>query len=123
MSEPKTILTVDDFPMMRELLLAALSELGFRVVQAVDGAAALETLKVERADIIITDVNMPRLDGLAFIEELRKDKRNRATPVLVLTTETDQSLKDRARKAGATGWIVKPFDPEKLADAIRRVTA
>ena len=123
MSEPKTILTVDDSPTMRELLLAALSDMGFRVVQAVDGAAALETLKVEHADIIITDVNMPRLDGLAFIEELRKDKRNRATPVLVLTTETDQALKDRARKAGATGWIVKPFDPAKLADAIRRVTA
>ena len=123
MSEPKTILTVDDSATMRELLLAALSEMGFRVVQAVDGAAALETLKVHKADIIITDVNMPRLDGLAFIEELRKDKGNRATPVLVLTTETDPNLKDRARKAGATGWIVKPFDPAKLADAIRRVTA
>jgi two-component system chemotaxis response regulator CheY len=123
MSEPKTILTIDDSATMRELLLAALSEMGFRVVQAVDGAAALETLKVHKADIIITDVNMPRLDGLAFIEELRKDKNNRATPVLVLTTETDPSLKDRARKAGATGWIVKPFDPAKLADAIRRVTA
>jgi two-component system, chemotaxis family, chemotaxis protein CheY len=123
MSDQKTILTVDDSATMRELLLAALSGMGFRVVQAADGAAALETLKVERADIIITDVNMPRLDGLAFIEQLRKDQGNRATPVLVLTTETDPSLKDRARKAGASGWIVKPFDPTKLADAIRRVTA
>ncbi len=123
MSTQKTILTIDDSATIRELLLAALSGMGFRVVQAVDGMAALETLKREKADIIITDVNMPRLDGLAFIEALRKDQANRATPVLVLTTETDQALKDRARKAGATGWIVKPFDPAKLADAIRRVTA
>ena len=123
MSMQKTILTVDDSATIRELLLAALSGMGFRVVQAADGMAALETLKREKADIIITDVNMPRLDGLAFIETLRKDQANRATPVLVLTTETDQALKDRARKAGATGWIVKPFDPAKLADAIRRVTA
>ena len=123
MSMQKTILTIDDSATIRELLLAALSGMGFRVVQAADGMAALETLKREKADIIITDVNMPRLDGLAFIETLRKDQANRATPVLVLTTETDQALKDRARKAGATGWIVKPFDPAKLADAIRRVTA
>jgi two-component system chemotaxis response regulator CheY len=119
----KTILTVDDSATIRELLLATLSAMGFRVVQAADGMAALETLKREKADIIITDVNMPRLDGLAFIEALRKDDATRATPVLVMTTETDQALKDRARKAGASGWIVKPFDPKKLADAIRRVTA
>jgi two-component system, chemotaxis family, chemotaxis protein CheY len=123
MSIQKTILTVDDSATIRELLLASLTGMGFRVVQAADGMAALETLKHQKADIIITDVNMPRLDGLAFIEALRKDDANRATPVLVMTTETDQALKDRARKAGATGWIVKPFDPTKLADAIRRVTA
>jgi len=123
MSTQKTILTVDDSATIRELLLASLTGMGFRVVQAADGMAALEKLKHEKADIIITDVNMPRLDGLAFIEALRKDDANRATPVLVMTTETDQALKDRARMAGATGWIVKPFDPTKLADAIRRVTA
>ena len=119
----KTILTVDDSATIRELLRTSPVDMGYRVVQAGDGVSALEALKREKPDVIITDVNMPRLDGLAFIEALRQDKANRATPVLVLTTETDQVLKDRARKAGATGWIVKPFDPTKLADAIRRVTA
>jgi two-component system, chemotaxis family, chemotaxis protein CheY len=123
MTTEKTILTVDDSATMREMLYETLSRMGFRVVQAVDGVAALETLKQERPDVIITDVNMPRLDGLAFIEEARKDKAHRATPILVLTTETDPGMKERARRAGATGWIVKPFDPDKLATAIRRVTA
>ena len=117
----KTILTVDDSPTMRDLLRSELTKLGYRVIQAVDGEAGLETLRNEGADIIITDINMPRLDGFGLIEGVRSDARNRAIPILVLTTETDQALKDRARRAGATGWIVKPFDPGKLADAIRRV--
>src|SRR5690242_6271342 len=101
MSEQKTMLTVDDSATLRELLLAALSEMGFRVVQAADGAAALEIVGAQKPDLIITDVNMPRLDGLSFIERFRKEHGNRTTPVLVLTTETDPELKDRARKAGA----------------------
>jgi two-component system chemotaxis response regulator CheY len=119
----KTILTVDDSRTMREMLLAALTEMGHRVVQADDGLAGLERLREQSADLIITDINMPRLDGFGFIEEVRRDPRHRATPILVLSTENHLSRKDRARRAGATGWIVKPFDPVKLADAIRRVTA
>jgi two-component system chemotaxis response regulator CheY len=123
MSVAKTVLTVDDSATIRELLRTALLDLGYRVVQAVDGAAGVAILAEEQPDVIITDINMPRMDGFGFIENVRKDSRHRATPILVLTTESDAELKERARKAGATGWIVKPFDPSKLADAIRRVTA
>ena len=119
----KTILTVDDSTTMRAMLMLALSEAGFKVVQAVDGVHGLELLGNETPDVIITDINMPRLDGFGFIEGVRKHARHRAVPVLVLTTESDDTKKDRARKAGATGWIVKPFNAEKLVSAIRRVAA
>jgi two-component system chemotaxis response regulator CheY len=121
MNATKTILTVDDSVTMRELLWSTLSSLGYRVVQAEDGAKGVEKLNVEKPDVIITDINMPFLDGIEFIRQVRGDARHRATPILVLTTESDPGIKDRVRKAGATGWIVKPFDPQKLADAIRRV--
>jgi two-component system chemotaxis response regulator CheY len=121
--EPKTILTVDDSRTMRDMLRLALVEAGYRVVQAIDGVEGLKLLEVERADVIITDINMPNLDGVGFIETVRGDARHRATPILVLTTESEPVLKDRARQAGATGWIVKPFNPTKLVDAIRRVAA
>lgn len=123
MSLLKTVLTVDDSQTMRDMLLAALTEMGHRVIQANDGLQGIEQLRGQAPDVIITDINMPRLDGFGFIEEVRRDPRYRATPILVLTTENHESRKDRARRAGATGWIVKPFDPAKLADAIRRVTA
>jgi two-component system, chemotaxis family, chemotaxis protein CheY len=120
-TEPKTILTVDDSRTMRDMLRLALAAAGYRVVQAVDGIDGLERLDTEGADVIITDINMPNLDGLGFIERVRGSLRHRATPILVLTTESEPDMKDRARKAGATGWIVKPFNPGKLVDAIRRV--
>ena len=119
----KTILTVDDSTTMRAMLMLALSEAGFKVVQAVDGVHGLEVLGAETPDVIITDINMPRLDGFGFIEGVRKHERHRAVPVLVLTTESDDAKKERARRAGATGWIVKPFNAEKLVTAIRRVAA
>ena len=119
----KTILTVDDSRTMRDMLHLALTEAGFRVVQAVDGMDGLEALDAAQADVIITDINMPRLDGFGFIEGVRKNGNHRGTPILVLTTESDAAKKQRAREAGATGWIVKPFNPEKLIDAIRRVAA
>ena len=121
----KTILTVDDSRTMRDMLAMALNDAGFNVVQAVDGEDGLAVLDAHSSDVdvIITDINMPKLDGFGFIEGVRKDARHRATPILVLTTESDSSKKDRARQAGATGWIVKPFNPVKLIDAIRRVAA
>lgn len=120
----RTVLTVDDSRTMRDMLHMALTDAGFRVLQAVDGVHGLEMLESDDApDVIITDINMPRLDGFGFIEGVRQDARHRATPILVLTTESDSAKKNRAREAGATGWIVKPFNPEKLVEAVRRVAA
>ncbi len=118
-----TILTVDDSRTMRDMLKLALCSAGYDVVQAEDGQHGLAVLAETRADVIITDINMPRLDGFGFIAGVRRDGRHRAIPILVLTTEGDAEKKARARAAGATGWIVKPFDPVKLVDAIRRVAA
>jgi two-component system chemotaxis response regulator CheY len=117
------ILTVDDSRTMRDMLRLALVKVGFHVTEAVDGVHGLEVLGDAQADVIITDINMPRLDGFGFIEAVREDAAYRATPILVLTTESDPEKRDRARRAGATGWIVKPFHPDKLIDAIRRVAA
>jgi two-component system, chemotaxis family, chemotaxis protein CheY len=119
----KTILTIDDSRTMRDMLMLALVDAGYRVIQAVDGIDGLETLAAEGADVVITDINMPRLDGFGVIEGMRADPVHRAIPILVLTTESDADKKMRAREAGATGWIVKPFDPVKLVDAVRRVAA
>lgn len=118
-----TILTVDDSRMMREMLLMTLSQAGFNVVQAEDGQHGLDVLENAAPDVIITDINMPRLDGFGFIEGVRRTDRWRGTPILVLSTEFDADKKNRARSAGATGWIVKPFDAEKLIAAIQRVAA
>ena len=119
----KTVLTVDDSRPMRAMPLLALKDAGYRVVQAEDGVHGLEVLQAESPDIVITDINMPRMDGFGFIEGMRADPDHKATPVLVLTTESDAAKKQRARDAGATGWIVKPFDPAELVDAVRRVAA
>jgi two-component system chemotaxis response regulator CheY len=117
----KTIMTVDDSPSMRMLLRVALGDLGYHVQEAEDGEHALEQLSGGRPDLLITDINMPRLDGFGLIERLRAKPEYRDLPILVLTTESSDEKKQRARSAGATGWIVKPFHPEKLAAAIRRV--
>ena len=119
----KTILTVDDSRMMREMLNVVLTQAGFNVVQAEDGMHGLDVLEGSGADVIITDINMPRMHGFGFIEGVRKTDQYRATPILVLSTEGDQEKKNRAKAAGATGWIVKPFNAEKLVDAVRRVSA
>ena len=122
MTDTTRILTVDDSASMRALLNHALSTNGFDVVQAEDGIEALEWLATNEADVVITDINMPRLDGFGLIERLRGGSRHRDRPILVLTTESSDEKKARARAAGATGWIVKPFDTEKLIAAVRRVS-
>ena len=117
------ILTIDDSRAMRDMLRHSLTSAGFDVVQAEDGIDGLDVLSTQNPDVVITDINMPRMDGFGFIEAMRKNTDYRAIPVLVLTTEVDAEKKNRARQAGATGWIVKPFDPIKLVDAINRVSA
>ncbi len=119
----KKILTVDDSRTILSMLSVTLTAAGFETVQAEDGIAGLGVLEHCSPDVIVTDINMPRLDGFGFIERVRRDEKFRAIPILVLTTESDAVKKERARKAGATGWIVKPFDPTKLIDAIGRVSA
>ena len=119
----QTILTVDDSRTMRDMLRVALEDAGYRVLQAADGLLGLEVLQTEIPDVIVTDINMPNMDGFGFKEAVRKDRRMASVPILVLTTESGQELKDRARRSGATGWIVKPFDQARLVDVVRRVAA
>jgi two-component system chemotaxis response regulator CheY len=125
-SEPtmsKRIMTIDDSKTMRDMLMLTLTEAGFDVLQAVDGQDGLDKLANEYVDVVITDINMPKMDGYEVVRRLRDDPVYRSTPILVLTTESEVEKRDIARKAGATGWMVKPFDPERLVEAVRKVAA
>lgn len=117
------ILAVDDSRTIRDMLKMALAQAGFETNLAEDGVHGIEVLDAMATppDAIITDINMPRMDGFGFIEAVRAKDAHRVTPILVLTTESAPELKARARSAGATGWIVKPFDPEKLVSALQTV--
>lgn len=115
------VLAVDDSRTIRDLLHLALTEAGYRVSLAEDGQQALDLLQTETPDAIISDINMPNLDGLGLIEAVRRSARNRATPILMLSTESAPELKARARAAGATGWIVKPFEAAKLVKALQMI--
>jgi two-component system chemotaxis response regulator CheY len=117
----KRILTIDDSKTMRDMLMLTLAEAGFDVLQAVDGQDGLDVLEGKQVDVIITDINMPRMDGYEVIRNLRKDPAHKSTPILVLTTESEAEKKNLAREAGATGWMVKPFDPERLIATVRKV--
>ena len=116
------ILAVDDSRTMRDMVRLTLAGAGFGAHLAEDGVHGLEVLdQIDPPDAIITDINMPRMDGFGFIDAVRAQEPYRAIPILVLTTESAGQMKDRARAAGATGWIVKPFDPDKLVRALRMV--
>jgi two-component system chemotaxis response regulator CheY len=118
----KRILTIDDSKTMRDMLMLTLSDAGYDVIQAVDGEDGVNVLKGgERVDVVITDINMPKMDGYEVIRQLRKDPANKTLPILVLTTESDTDKRGIAREAGATGWMVKPFDPDRLVQTIRKV--
>ncbi|MEQ1619561.1 MAG: response regulator [Terricaulis sp.] len=121
MAQQRTILAVDDSLTIRELINFVLGNAGFKVVLAEDGIEGLDRLERLKPDVIITDVNMPRLDGLSFIERIREGQA-KGTPILVLTTESEPAMKARAKAAGATGWIVKPFNPLQLVEAVQRVS-
>ena len=115
------ILAIDDSPTMRGLVASALGTGGFQIHLAEDGIDGLERLSEADPHLVITDINMPRMDGFGVIEGVRASPSHASIPILVLTTESGRDLKDRARAAGATGWIVKPFDDARLIDTINRV--
>ena len=117
------VLAVDDSFTMRELLRLTLKEAGFAVEVAVDGVDALQKLELVNPDLILTDLNMPNMDGFGLIDAVRAGDTAKRVPILVLSTEGAQDLRDRAREAGATGWLTKPFDDVSLVSTIRRVTA
>ncbi len=117
------ILLVEDSASMRQMVSFTLKEVGHDVKETVDGVEALEYAKNnDPVDLVITDVNMPNMDGLTLTKELRALESYQFLPILVLTTETDAAKKQLGREAGATGWIEKPFDPDKLLATINRVS-
>ena len=118
----KKILVIDDSPTVRQQVGLALSQAGYQVVEAVDGLDAIGKVDASVA-MLICDVNMPRMNGLEMLEKLRADARWKALPVVMLTTEGQPALIERAKKAGAKGWIIKPFKAELLVAAVQRLTA
>jgi two-component system, chemotaxis family, chemotaxis protein CheY len=118
---PLIILAVDDSPSMREMVVYLLRDAGYEVVEADDGEKALELARSKRVDLVLTDQNMPKMDGLSLIRHLRAIPNYRDTPIMMLTTESSPDMKQRGREAGATGWMVKPFDPDKLVAMLRMV--
>jgi two-component system chemotaxis response regulator CheY len=115
------VLTVDDSVSLRRLVAATLTQAGHDVTEASNGAEGLEAAKKNTFNLVISDLNMPIMDGLTFIKHVRGLAPYKFTPILVLTTEMDPEKKKSAKDAGATGWIVKPFDPEQLLTTIRKV--
>ncbi len=117
----KTVMTVDDAATMRKMVAFTLRGAGYTVVEAVDGNDALAQLRQRPVDLVITDVNMPGINGIDLVGRIRAMATLRAVPILLLTTESDPDAKNRARAAGATGWIVKPFQPPQLLAVVARV--
>jgi two-component system chemotaxis response regulator CheY len=117
----RMILTVDDSPSIRLMMKLTLTGEGYDVHQASDGYEALEWSKTNKADLVLTDINMPRMDGLELIRELRQLPAYKSVPMLVLTTESSKERKQAGKEAGATGWLVKPFNNEQLIATIAKV--
>ncbi len=117
----KTILIVDDSESIREVVNFTLEKSGYNVLSADDGTEAIKHLDGKHIDLIITDLHMPKMNGIELIKEVRKINEYKYTPILYLTTESQHSKKMEAKEAGATGWIIKPFMPEKLISAIKKI--
>lgn len=117
----KTILTVDDSGSLRQMVVFSLKASGYQVVEAVDGIDGLEKAKQQIFDLVLTDQNMPRMDGLTLIRSLRTLPDYAKVPILMLTTESSDEMKMKGRSAGANGWLVKPFDPQKLTAVVKKV--
>ena len=118
---PKTILTADDSASVRQMVGFTLREAGYDVVEAVDGLDALDKLNGSTVNMLITDLNMPNLDGIELIRQMRAQPQFKFMPIIMLTTESQDSKKQEGRAAGATGWIVKPFNSDKLLGIVKKV--
>lgn len=116
-----TILAVDDSPSMRKMVAFTLESAGYDVVMACDGNEALKIAKETTVNLVITDINMPNMDGITLIKKLRSLPDYKFKPILVLTTESSQEKKMQGKQAGATGWIVKPFNPEQMLATLNKV--
>jgi two-component system, chemotaxis family, chemotaxis protein CheY len=117
----RKILTVDDSTSMRQMVRATLQSAGYDVVEAADGEDALQFARDNAVDLVISDVNMPRMDGITLVSQLRSLPAYRLTPLLLLTTESSQEKKLEGKRAGATGWIVKPFNPAQLLTTLDKL--
>lgn len=117
----KKILTVDDSKTMRDMVSYTLKSAGYEVIEAEDGRAALQAFGAGSVDAVITDLNMPNMNGFELIASLRNDPHYKFVPILMLTTEGDEAKKQQGKNAGATGWIVKPFHPERLLQVVEKV--
>jgi two-component system, chemotaxis family, chemotaxis protein CheY len=120
-SMAKKILTVDDSASIRQMVVFTLKSAGYDVVEASDGNLGVQQAKKVQVDLILTDQNMPGMDGLTLIKTLRATPQYKSTPMLMLTTESSDAMKMQGKTAGATGWLVKPFDPQKLLEVVRKV--
>ena len=117
----KTIMIVDDSSSLRTVVNLALKRAGYEVIEAEDGKDALSKLQGRKVNLIVSDVNMPNMDGITFVTQLKQDPRHKFTPVIMLTTEGQDAKKEQGRAAGAKAWIVKPFTPPVLLDAVSKL--
>jgi two-component system chemotaxis response regulator CheY len=117
----KTVLSVDDSSSIRQMVSFTLKGAGYEVIEASDGQEGLEKAKMKTVDMVLTDQNMPRMDGLTMIKNLRAMPNYKTVPILMLTTESGDAMKQQGKAAGATGWLVKPFDPAKLLEVTKKV--
>ena len=117
----KLVLIIDDSTFMRELVASTLKRAGYEVIEGSNGQEGLDRLGENRVNLIISDVNMPVMDGLTFVKNVRSSTANEFTPILMLTTESSEERKKEGKAAGATGWIVKPFDPPQFLQTISKV--
>lgn len=117
----KTIMTVDDSASVRQMVSFTLKQAGYDVIQAIDGKDALSKLNSAQVKMLITDLNMPNLDGIGLIKQVRANPAYKFIPIIMLTTESQDSKKTEGKKAGATGWIVKPFKPDQLLAVVKKV--
>ena len=119
----KTILIVDDSTSLRQVIAIALKGAGYEVIEGVDGQDGLNKLSGQRVNLIISDVNMPNMDGLTMVCKIKENPQYKFTPIIMLTTESGTDMKERGRAAGVKAWMVKPFKPEQMLDAVSKLIA